>query len=537
MPNLVKIRAAMAAKHAEIKAKDKALSTAPADQRSALNAEHEALCAEYAELQADERRRIASDQRDADIAAHPATASDPPVPGAEPRAAEPTTLSAVETMDLQAEARAAGMPDAAFNTAVRVAGATPAAIRQAILADLAQRQRAGTGGVRPAQSAGAVLLDEREKVVEGAENALMHRHNPVANKLSDTGRHFRGMSLLDMAREFAERDKPGQTRGMYPGEIAQRSLQSTSDFPLTLANVTGKVLRQGYQASPRTFLPLGRRQDLPDFKPAFLIKVGDAPALLAVTENSEFKRGAMGEGQETISLKTYGRVVGMSRQMIVNDSLGAFTKIPEAFGVQSSNLESDIVWAMILSNPVMLTDGVTLFNTAHKNIATGANSALYTSTAGPPPVITPNAAAITAGRIAMSKQLGDGDTPSPLNLRPKFIAIPPELETITAQILGPGLNANVQGQVVPDFIRDILPVEEPRLSTGVRGIQGSATAFYLFADPGQIDTFVYSYLEGQDGPYVESRTGFDVDGMEIKVRHDFAASAIEPRAMFLSAGQ
>ncbi len=56
------------------------------------------------------------------------------------------------------------------------------------------------------------------------------------------------------------------------------------------------------------------------------------------------------------------------------------------------------------------------------------------------------------------------------------------------------------------------------------------------ADPSQIDVLEYAYLEGENGPVVESRIGFDVDGLEIKCRHDFAAKAIDFRGLYKNPG-
>jgi len=52
----------------------------------------------------------------------------------------------------------------------------------------------------------------------------------------------------------------------------------------------------------------------------------------------------------------------------------------------------------------------------------------------------------------------------------------------------------------------------------------------------QIDTIEYAYLEGQEGAYVESRNGFDVDGVEIKCRLDFGAKAIDWRGLYKNPG-
>ena len=84
--------------------------------------------------------------------------------------------------------------------------------------------------------------------------------------------------------------------------------------------------------------------------------------------------------------------------------------------------------------------------------------------------------------------------------------------------------------VVPQSIRTLTPISEPRLDAA------SATAWYLAASPNQIDTIEYAYLEGQQGAYIETRNGFDVDGVEIKCRLDFGAKAIDWRGLYKNAG-
>ena len=326
------------------------------------------------------------------------------------------------------------------------------------------------------------------------------------------------------------------TRGLSRPEIAQRSLMSTSDFPLTLANVTNRSLRDSYQASPRTFQAFCKQTTLSDFKVAHRVKVGDLPQLLPVQEDGEFKRGSMSEGDEQIKLSTFGRVVGITRQVILNDDLGAFTKLPQQFGISAANLESNIMWGLIMSNPVLFTDNTAIFHAKHNNLKTGPSSALIQTTGtGATAMTAPTAAAIAAARISMAKQVGDGDGANPLNLAPFALAVPPELEIAVQQILF-GITPNQVGSAVPDSIRSMRAIVEPRLSTGVNGVGGSATAWYAFADPDQIDTFEYAYLDGQDGPYTETRNGWEIDGMEVKCRHDFGAAAIDFRGAVYSAG-
>jgi hypothetical protein len=58
----------------------------------------------------------------------------------------------------------------------------------------------------------------------------------------------------------------------------------------------------------------------------------------------------------------------------------------------------------------------------------------------------------------------------------------------------------------------------------------------LIADPATIDTIEYAYLEGEEGVFTEQRVGFEVDGIEVKGRLDFAAKAIDWRGMYYNPG-
>ena len=69
-------------------------------------------------------------------------------------------------------------------------------------------------------------------------------------------------------------------------------------------------------------------------------------------------------------------------------------------------------------------------------------------------------------------------------------------------------------------------IAEPRLD------DTSETQWYLGADTGQIDIVEMAMLEGEGGPMTESRVGFDCDGLEMKVRHDFAAKVLDFRGLF-----
>lgn len=355
--------------------------------------------------------------------------------------------------------------------------------------------------------------DERVTRRDAVANALLHRYSPTLFPLEDAARQYRGMTLLELARESLG-NAGVNTRGLSRDEVATRALHSTSDFPEILSSVTNKTLRQAYDAYPRTFALFCRQVLATDFKSMHRVQLGEAPQLLEVGESGEFKRGTLGESKESYRVKTYGRVVAITRQVLINDDLDAFTRIPAMYGNSIAQLESDVVWGIITANPAM-ADGNALFHSTHKNLA-GTGAAL-------------DVASVGAARAAMALQTGL-DKKTVLNIRPAFLIVPAALELKAEQLVAQNLVPADSAKVVPQSIRTLSPISEPRLDAA------SATSWYLAASPNQIDTIEYAYLEGQQGAYIETRNGFDVDGVEIKCRLDFGAKAIDWRGLYKNPG-
>lgn len=399
---------------------------------------------------------------------------------------------------------------------------TVEAFRTRAFEAMAERaEKVPTGAGARARITGAT---DEEKRGAAVENALLHRFDPGKNELSEQGRQYRGMTLLEMGSDLLEAHGV-RVRGLSKHERAQAMLEmrvssvgdfsvraggmhTTADFPNILANVANKTLRAGYQAAPQTFRPLVRVVTLPDFKLVSRVQLGAAPQLEKVNEHGEFKRGSMGDASEKYALSTYGKVVAITRQVLINDDLEAFTRIPRSFGVAAANLESDLVWAQITANPVM-GDGTALFHANHGNLGTAG--AITTATVG-------------AGRQAMRLQK-DLDGKTLLNITPTYILVPTALETATEQFLGqifPTTSANV----VTASMKKLVPISEPRLDAV------SPSNWYLAGAPEQIDIVELAYLEGQQGLFTETRMGFDVDGLEVKVRQDVAAKVIDWRGLF-----
>jgi len=360
----------------------------------------------------------------------------------------------------------------------------------------------------------------------------------------EVAREYRNFKLIDMAKE-ALMFRGINPRGMDITRVAELALQgpsrgseffatgaeSTSDFPAILANVANKTLRQGYEAYPRTFQPFCRQVTAQDFKPINRVMLADAPVLQQLNEKGEYHRANLTDNNISYALGTYGEIVALTRKVIINDDLQAFTRVPALLGVAAAQLESNTVWGIIISNPAAIYAGdktsTALFHANHGNLLTGAASSIDNT--------VQNAVPLTAlGKARGAMRLQKGPQGTPLNLIPRYIAVPTALETYMLQLVYPINIASADAtKVVPEWVRSLVPVVEPRLDAATNG----ATGWYLIADPAQIDTLEYCYLEGQQGVYIETKQGFEVDGVEIKARMDFGAAALDFRGLQKSAGQ
>jgi hypothetical protein len=116
-----------------------------------------------------------------------------------------------------------------------------------------------------------------------------------------------------------------------------------------------------------------------------------------------------------------------------------------------------------------------------------------------------------------------------INVQPRYIVVPAALETVAEQFVSTNLTADASGNINP-FAGRLEVVSEPRLDAA------DAAAWYLWADPAMIDTIEYAYLQGEEGPQIETEEGFDVDGLKVKVRHNFGVKALDWRGLYRNAG-
>lgn len=349
----------------------------------------------------------------------------------------------------------------------------------------------------------ATLTDEQGAVIEDRQI--------IAQRLA-AAREFRGLTLMEQARDYLQRTgisvPPGRLEVAGAALGLRYGAMTTSDFANALSTASNKRVRAAFAAAPQTFRPLISTDTLPDFKPANIIGIGDAPALLVVPENGEFQRGALTDTGMFYKLTTYGRIIAITRQAIVNDDQGLFGRIPTQFGRKAADLESDLVWGLMLSNPVM-SDGVALFHASHGNLAP-AGTAI-------------NVASVAAGEQAMLTQTSNEG--GYLTIRPEFLIVGPAKKVEAQQFLT--AVAATQTSNVNPYPGNLQLIVEPRIT---------GNQWYLAASPDAFDTIVLAHLLGQEELFTDTRVGFDVDGVENKARLDVGGAVIDWRGFYKNPG-
>lgn len=364
--------------------------------------------------------------------------------------------------------------------------------------------------------------DEADKFRNGALAWLLFRANEKGDdgkQIRLEGNEFRGARLLDLATR-ALMLAGTETRGLTASEIATRAIgHSTSDFPILLQNLLNKTLLTAYSATPATWRRFCAIGNMSDFRPHYRYRIGSFNDLAAVSENNEFLDGTISDAErESIQAATKGRILNLSRRMIIDDDMGAFVGVSRMLGQAAGRTVEKDVFALFALNssagPTM-SDGDPLFHADHANIA--ATAAL------------PTVDSFDAARVQMASQTDPGSNEI-IDIRP-------------AVWLGP-LGLEGQAKVVNDAQYDpdtSNKLQRPNKSRGLfRDIVGTprltGTRWYAFADANEDPVIEVGFLDGQQSPVIEMQEGFRVDGVSWKVRLDYGVAAVGWRGAITNAG-
>lgn len=345
--------------------------------------------------------------------------------------------------------------------------------------------------------------------MQGAIYARMANKPPAPESAE-----FMGASMVEMARGLLEVQGVRGTRWMPASQVWQLTKRggamTTSDFPTVLAGALNMFLTEQYASSPSALVAIASPREVNDFREIKNLWVDGDVTLNLVEENGEYTYGSVIEGLESYKIATFGKILSLTRQLIINDNLGAFAAMASWYAREGARKRAEILAAVINTNPAM-ADGAALFHANHGNLA-GTGGAIAIDT-------------LSAARKAMREQK-DRDGISTMDIAPKFLVVGSAKETEAEQVLTQ-LAAAKTADVNP-FPGKLELVVEPRIP---------GNAWYLFADPAQAPVLEYATLRGQgDDVFVDTRIGFERDAIETKARIDFGAGVVDYRGAYKNPG-
>lgn len=385
--------------------------------------------------------------------------------------------------------------------------------------------------------------DAREKFCRGASAWMLERtgmralveaaakKNPEAFKgISFDPGEFRGYSPVELARLSLERQGV-KTRGLDKMELlglafthrsASGTYQTTSDFANMLENVLGKVLLGAYETQETTYDQICGTETVPDFRSSNRYRTGSVESLDSIQEGGEYKNGKIPDaGKYAISTERKGKIFSLSREVLMNDDMGAITNLAQEFGRASARTLENGFYALLAQNAGLgptMADTQPYFHANRANVnATG--SALTVT-------------GLDADRVVMRAQK-DPSGLDFLTISPKILLVPDSLWG-TARVLNdsakdPDANNKLERKNIAFGMFDNI-IGTPRLSS-------SSTRRYLFATPTQVAAFVVAYLEGYGrGPRLESQQGWRTDGVEWRVTLYAKVQPGDPKGALTNAG-
>jgi HK97 family phage prohead protease len=357
-------------------------------------------------------------------------------------------------------------------------------------------------------------LDETETrrlaMGEALTRAMAHDQPAV---WSESARAYHGLNLVSLAAERLGERRVGDSFAAREA-VLQRAMHSTADFPIILENALNRTLAARYALAAPTYREISRRGDFTDFRPHTSVQAGDFPMLMPIGEGGEIKYGTFGENKESLAVGSFARAIRISRQVMVNDTLGAMGDVLASYGTIVALLEEVTSYAVINANsgagPALNEGAANMFATARLNLA-GTGTAITVD-------------ALAAARAAMRKyKTIDGNTM--LYNAPSILLVSPDKETEAEKIVAPLVPAQTAN--INPFVGRLRPLVSAHL-TGNR--------WWLFSDPNVRSNFRWGYLNGYEAPRTRIDEPFGQQGMAVSVEHDFGFGGIDWRAAYCNPG-
>lgn len=277
-----------------------------------------------------------------------------------------------------------------------------------------------------------------------------------------------------------------------------------------LSNTANKFLKDAWNAVDQAWRQVSATNPVNDFKTITSYSMTGDLMYKKVAPGGEIQHGTLGNETYTNRADTFALILGIDRRDLINDDLGAFTKVPKRLGRGGALKFNEVFWTEFLA------DASTFYSAARGNYDDGADTAF-------------DANGLTAAdEIWQAKTDPDG---KPLGLAAKILLVPPA-HRIPAKRLMSSQETMKDSDLGSDnpWAGMFEVVSTPYLANS--SFTGySRLAWYMLCDPNELAVIESCFLNGAEMPTIEEvELAADHLGMGIRAYHDFGVSKQEYRA-------
>ncbi|NOI87342.1 ClpP-like prohead protease/major capsid protein fusion protein [Vibrio sp. 99K-1] len=349
-------------------------------------------------------------------------------------------------------------------------------------------------------------LGNGNHVKDELQNALNARCG-VADLEKDNA--FGHESLLNMARACLD---VNARSAITKNELVNRAFNS-GDFGDIITEGIRTVMRDEAQARAPMWRELANVENLTDFRETELVMVNDAPDLMKISEDGEYKAAVLKGSGERIQLATFGREIQFTRHAIINDEIGLVAKVPRKFMQSGYRLSDKLMFNAILAGK--MADGGNVFKAGKdkgwgnfiNDIPAGDYAAM---------IMALHKVFATATTIPLDGEAGQGDA---LDLRGELLIASPDHASMFEAVLN---TASKPDAFNPAYKKFGKVIETARLSevNGALALTGK-----------DFDTVVMGFLDGQQDPWLETGDGWSSDGAKFRITYDLMSKVLDRRGI------
>jgi phage major head subunit gpT-like protein len=294
---------------------------------------------------------------------------------------------------------------------------------------------------------------------------------------------------------------------------------STYDLSGVLSNVANKSIMAGFDAVENTWREVSAIGSVVDFKEITHYALTGNFVYEEVGNGGELKHATMGEQAYGNKADTYGKIFAITRTDFINDDLSAFSRVRNMLGRGAALKLNLVFWTEFLANVA------TFFTTGRGNYFEGATSALDVDS-------------LSLAETTFMNQTDPDE--NPLGLTPSILLTPNVLSVKATQLTNDLEIRNTTASKVYTTSNPHAGKFRPVRSSYLNNANipnGSATHWFLTADPNDMPLIETVFLNGQQRPMVDAaEADFDVLGVQMRGYHDFGVRKQEYRAGVRSKG-